>query len=639
VHPTPISAAVFFLASGGSGYLLSSRIGLPKDKVIRALAGLVLWEAIQVIPVQLLATAQILGWITRVTVPALAGVQSAVFACVAIWCLARRESATLPAGTDSHHDEPLPAYIFVAAAVLLASYLAFAANVFTSFPSGSDAVIYHLPLALRWLQDGSLAIPVSRAWRYCMPGNAEIGMMILLSSGRQSTVVMASCIPAIMLTLSTYLFARWISKGNRLASIMSSLIVLSIPMIAWQIFSAYVDLLGTAGIVAAFALVLNVKYREASDNSAELTAPVCFVAALACGISVGTKPIYYLFAVVFCVFMADRFWENRSRGAGALLKLAMLVGCGMLLPSSFWFARALKQTGNPVYPLQVKAGQRVLFAGIPASHLGDYRDLEFSFVRQRREWLVYPWTEWRRSPSYLKVTYSEGGGVGAVFATFVPLGVFFFFLRCGGRNPELRRDSILLLFFTGLVASWWTLMERVPRYGESILVFACVLSAPLIATLHSYARRALAVLVIGSTIATSVICASAPSHMLAGRLRKHLWSRAQIYGYPQLIDELPPGSVVLNASGISEKNFQMAGERLTNRVIADFEAPPELNVNSLRASTADYVVEVVPGGKYPTASLANSGATVIDDELIPMGEDKIRWRIWKVGGKNNNLAY
>ena len=105
-----------------------------------------------------------------------------------------------------------------------------------------------------------------------------------------------------------------------------------------------------------------------------------------------------------------------------------------------------------------------------------------------------------------------------------------------------------------------------------------------------------------------------------------------------MIDELPSGSVVLNASGIEEKNFSLAGKQLTNRVIASFEAPAELTPESLHVSQADYLAEIVPGGKYSEFSLTSSGATVMDDELVPTGEDKIRWRIWKVEG-NGNLAH
>jgi hypothetical protein len=628
VHPTPISAALFILASGGSAYLLSGLIGLPASTVPRGLSCLVLWEAIQLIPVHLLATLQMLGWATRVTVPALAEMEAAILAGASVWAWARGRSAPAGPNTESRVDGPLPVYILAAAAVLLGSYLIFAADVFTGFPTGSDAVIYHLPLAVRWLQDGSLAIPASRVWRYSMPGNAEIGMMILLSSGQQSTTVMASWIPALMVTASTYLLAMWISKGNRLASITACLIVLSIPMIEFQVFSAYVDLLGTAGVLAAFALILSASGEEPGDKPAVLAPALSLVSGLACGISLGTKPIYYLHAAVFSVFTAYVFWANRDRGKKALLKPAMLVVLGMLLPSVFWFARALKETGNPVYPMQVKVAQRVIFAGYKPSQLGDFR--EFDFVRQRREWPAYPWTEWKRNPGYLKVPYAEGAGFGAVFATFVPLGVLFFFVRNCVLRQESRRDWILLFVFATLLLSWWIWMERVPRYGQVVWVFACILSVPLIVVLQSR-RRGLATLMTGSIIATSVVCASVPLHSMAGRLRKHLWSRAQIYNYPQAIDALPVGSVVLNATGIGEKNFALAGRQLTNRVIPDFEAPSELAAQSLCAIGADYVVEVVPGGRYSEPSLVSSGATAMDDELVVTGEDRVRWRIWRVG--------
>ncbi len=579
---------------------------------------------------------QLLGWITRATVPARAALQAAILLGVGIWSVARHRAASAATQMQLRGYEPLPAYIFVAAAALLSSCLAFAANVFTRLPTGSDAVTYHLPLALRWLQAGSLTIPASRAWRYGMPGNAEIGMMILLSSGKQSLAVVSSWIPALMLTLSIYLLAMWIGKENRLASITICLIVLSIPMIEWQIFSAYVDLLGTAGILAVFALLLSTSHGKPGDNFAVFPSALCFVSGLACGISVGTKPIYYFFATVFSVFMVWVFWANRKWAAKTLLKLAMLVVVGLLLPSLFWFARGLKQTGNPVYPMQVKIGQRVIFAGYGPSDLGSYQDFEFAFVQRKREWLAYPWTEWKRFPGFLKVPYGEGEGVGSVFATFVPLGVLFFFFRAWVLRPVSCRDWILLLVFAGIVVSWWTVMQRVLRYGQAILMFACILSVPLAVLLQSRKRRAFAALLVASTIATSMVSASVPLHMLTGRIRKHMWSRSQIYAYPKLIDDLPAGSIVLNASGIEEKNFPLAGKELTNRVIASFEAPPELTPESLHASGADYLVEVVPG-QYSEYSLSSSGATVMDDELVPTGKDQIRWRISKVGEGNGNL--
>jgi len=88
------------------------------------------------------------------------------------------------------------------------------------------------------------------------------------------------------------------------------------------------------------------------------------------------------------------------------------------------------------------------------------------------------------------------------------------------------------------------------------------------------------------------------------------------------IDDLPSGSRVLNATGVQENNFQWR-EGNTNRVIAGFEAPTDLTPESLRATAADFVVEVIPGSKYPAASLENAGAKVVADTTVLAGEDRV----------------
>lgn len=633
MHPTPTAAITSILASGGSAYLFARRMRFATATTTGLIAVLILWQAIEIIPVQVAAALEMLGWVGRVSVSAVAESEVLLLAVVALWHWATKRSDSPNGGTHSDHRETLPPYLLVAGALLLGSYLAFAVGSFTGFPSGSDALTYHLPLAVRWLQDGSLAIPASRAWQESMPGNAEILMAILLSSGKQSLVIMASWIPALILVLSTYELGMWIQQGNRLAAISGCLIVLSVPMIEFQVFSAYVDLLGTAGVLAASALILSPQAKTLGEQRTRLTPSVAFVAALACGISIGTKPVYYFYALVFCLFAFAVSWANREQGPKALLRSAMLVVLGMLLPSMFWFARGWKQTGNPLFPMQVKIGQRVVFPGYEPSEI-THRDFELDFVHNKREWPFYPWTEWKRSTGYLQVPYGEGEGFGAAFATFVPIGILFIFFQGCVLGGNRWRDWLLLGLFFTLVVSWWVLMERVLRFGQVIWVFACILTIPLIAGFESRKRTSFQLLLVASIAATSVICASVALHGMAGQLRKHLWSRSQIYHYPKLIDQLPPGSWVLNASGSEENNFPLAGAHLTNHVIANFEMPSELTPESLGKTGADYVVEVVPSGNHQETFLPGSRLILVDDELVATGEDRLRWRIWKVEREN-----
>lgn len=618
---SPISAIAVLLFPGLSAYVLARRLHLPGGRAVRLLATVVLWEAIEIIPVQLLAALQLLHVIARVSIPKAAIAEIVILALVVLWPL----RTPRPQRVSDEPDQPvIPRYVLFAAGILACSYVAFAINAFTGYPVGSDVLIYHLPLATRWLQEGSLAMPASHVWRFSLPANAEIGMMVLLSSGRQSAVVLASWIPAAMVATSTYLLGMWISGQRRTIALTSTLLVLTIPMIEWQVFSEYVDLLATAGIFAALALVL-----ATGRHGARIPVTIWLLSGLACGISIGTKPVYYLYAAVYCVFIAGALWHERGAGGKHVIKAGTLVILGLLLPSSFWFARGAAETGNPIYPMRVTVGQRVIFPGYARSEITE-PDYELNSVQQPSGWFLYPWTEWKKLPGYLKIPYGEGDGLGAVFATFVPLGTAYFILLVLRERSSRGTNLALLAAFLVMVLCWWFVMQRVLRFGQVIAIFMCLLSVPFLGLLQSRQRRSFAVLLVLAIGVTSLISGSVPLHLVAGRIRKHLWSRAALYTYPKLLDELPPGSGVLNATGDEERNFALIGRRLSNKLIASFEAPPDPTPEALQAAGAQYVVEIVPGSLYPQGSLASAGAILIDDEEVPSGEEKVHWRIWKL---------
>jgi hypothetical protein len=122
--------------------------------------------------------------------------------------------------------------------------------------------------------------------------------------------------------------------------------------------------------------------------------------------------------------------------------------------------------------------------------------------------------------------------------------------------------------------------------------------------------------------------ASIPLHLMLGRARKHLWARSAVYNYPKLIDQLPRGSVLVNGTGQNVRNFELAGRSLSNKVIANFEAPQR--EEDLSGTGAAYVIQIVPGGLYSEAKLSAAGATLVDDEIVPSGEDSVRWKVWKL---------
>lgn len=643
-----MAATIYLLASVATAYGLCRVMRFPTAWMIRCLAGLVLWAVIAAVPLQAMAALQIAGIVGALRPAVLASVQVALMIAVLAW-LGVRKSRDQNIGTgtrswtikaapfhketaSSSTDRPrrVPAYLWGAAVVLLCSYAVFAINLLTSYPSGWDALTYHLPVALQWLQAGSLSIPDLRVWQYALPGNAEIDMMLLLGTGHQSLVPLVNVYAVILLTVATYAIANRIVKGNRDAAIAVTAIVLSLPIVEFQTFSGYVDLFATAFLMAGIALFL---HRNASTpgiepvaGSRQGSAMLLFLSALACGVSIGTKPVFYAYVGAYCVAIAivlarGSNWRRLSQALG-------LVALGLLLPSIFWFGRSFAATGNPVFPIQVKVGSHVLLKGFAPSEITP-NEFSDKFVRRQSEWEIYPWTEWLRNPGAQLIPYSEGSGTGAVFAAFVPLGLLFALYLAATRRVD-RFVIGLILIWICLAVVWWFGLQRMPRFGLPLLVLACALSAPLLVYLQDFRSKWLGALLVACLVLTCGISAFVPLRDLGARIKGHAWNRCQIYAYPHLVDQFPPGTKLLNNTGIEEANFALAGERISNQVVADFEVPNPITPQFLAKEKVDYVVELAPENVNPAnrKHIAEFASQGYEPMLATVG--KQHWEFWKV---------
>src|ERR1700686_78103 len=127
-------AAFFFLASAASAYLWTTRLPLPPEPGLRALSFLVVWQLLQLLPVQVLAALQIAGLVGRVTIAALAGLQVVWLAVSLLWAATHRVAPASARGFMV--TRPVwPRYLVAAAVVLVGSYVIFAIDLFSSFPS------------------------------------------------------------------------------------------------------------------------------------------------------------------------------------------------------------------------------------------------------------------------------------------------------------------------------------------------------------------------------------------------------------------------------------------------------------------------------------------------------------------------
>ena len=646
---TLLSSWIALVAPMISAYLCCKLVSRNQSKGFFLLCLIVLWVTFLIVPVQFMGALEIARFIPRVTVSGVALLQLGVLAgAIALYFRYRPLTTYSASESTARTEERLPSYLKLSAAIVAGSYLLFAIDLWTSFPQGSDTLAYHIPLAVRWLQEGSLRVPVNRAWEFSLPSNGEIIQMLALATGKQSLIPLGNWLAGIVLLIAAYPIAMRFSKGLKPPALAAILILFSIPIIEFQTFSAYVDLFGTAFLFAAVAL-FGYRYRSSivseSDPGTGLSLTAVTASALACGLSLGTKTTFLPYCAVFfgaAMFILLRERRIHRKSLGLLLCLVIL---GMLLPSAFWYARELQATGNPLYPTSISVGRHMIFPGYQSvmpdagKLLVDHRPAaqgygDTKFVRRRAEWWIYPWTEWMNVSGSFPIVYGEGSGFGSAFATFVVVGVGFAIFRCfrvfrvHQESSGVTRMSVLLWLVLFLI--WIFAMRRELRFGLPVWAYACLLSVPAIALLMKAYPRASAILFVCAISTTCAISCLVPFHNIGGHLSSGKWSRSATYNYPAFIDELPSGTTILNDTPLLEKDFALAGKRLTNRVVNAFEAPQELTPEFLRSRNVDYVVRITSANDREDASPAELPKPVSATEVFRSDQLGQIWRIWRV---------
>jgi hypothetical protein len=298
--------------------------------------------------------------------------------------------------------------------------------------------------------------------------------------------------------------------------------------------------------------------------------------------------------------------------------------CGIAVPSAFWYLRAAFLTGNPLFPIEVKIGDYVLFQGVAADRINPAGWAIGRWVDSESGWLAYPWVEARAGGSL--TTYSIDSGLGGAFATFVPLGVVYLAWLAWHRRSDTRL-WFWLAVWSVCALIWWFPLHQTLRFGLVFIILSVVLTAPLFAFLTQSRNQLFGGVLFASICLTCTIIALEPASELAGRVIFDRWSRSAIYRYPEAIDALPDGATVLSYGQI--QNIAMAGERLTHRVVGDFEVPQPLTIQFLLDREVDFVV----GHGSVSPQVENlPGVHLFHSEGLrdPVGKGVAQWRIWKV---------
>jgi hypothetical protein len=444
-------------------------------------------------------------------------------------------------------------------------------------PAGWDTLVYHLPLAVKWLQQGSLAF-IQESWKFQMPSNGELFPLFLMSLGNERFLSVAGLPFTALAILAVYGLVRRVTDSCE-GALFAALGFGTMPIVLYNTFNVAADMFAASFFLSATCLLLGLfqQHPQAGKKRLSLVA----VAGLAFGLALGARYIYVpllLFMTGLCalVSMCSLAQLRVDRWKQVILSTVTFV-VSSLLPSVFWYVRNFMATGNPMHPLQFSMGARGIKVSTKAlseqsrAIMAQVQDAHSCLVASDHNvthWLAAPWEDcWTAGWDH----YSENWGLGAVFTAFVPVmtvAVVSLAIATTVRRKQVQPLHILLLVAIVFLAYWWLNLFTMARSILPVIGMLFVVVAFGIGALSSTVQRSVYVLFLCAMITNGVLLAAKPLQALGSRLHHQTWSHSSYYEVPPLIDELPAGSVILNASD-ELRNYPLFGRRWQNRVITD----------------------------------------------------------------------
>jgi hypothetical protein len=331
--------------------------------------------------------------------------------------------------------------------------------------------------------------------------------------------------------------------------------------VIFQSSLAYTDVACLFAVTLAAALL--VKAVRAAELSRALVRGAMGGALV--GFALGAKyaalPLAAALALPLAVWSFAPDGRIARAHAGRAVLLALVAGASALVPSWFWYARNLRLTGNPLFPIAVPLLRLRGLFGATAFNPG--KSLEFASASWK--WAVYPWIE----------RTSHESGFGAGFAALVPLGAFALvpLAVARARRGRLPAFGFPLAWGVAYAALWWIGTPHEPRH---LLPLVTLVGAPALALCERPSTRApLGLLSSGSepraagsglllATAAGVVFSTAmalrallysPEPDLSARPRSY----ASLYDLPaELVRLVPDGARVANRAG-RPYNFPLFG--------------------------------------------------------------------------------
>ena len=224
-------------------------------------------------------------------------------------------------------------------------------------PLAWDALTYHLPRAVEWVQHGTFApLPGPDASTYYnhFPPYGEVYFAWALAATRTDAWLFAvAAWTWVGVWIGGYALARTIGAAPPAAAAAASAGA-AVPAVASLVSAHYVDNVALATLLVALTFVLRtLAHWRAADALA---------AGVTLGLLLGTKSSALAVALVIGAWACVAAVVERAPAARQALAVAALAVGVLAAPP---FVRAFVDTGNPLYPLEVTAGSLLHLPGNP----------------------------------------------------------------------------------------------------------------------------------------------------------------------------------------------------------------------------------------------------------------------------------
>ncbi len=221
--------------------------------------------------------------------------------------------------------------------------------------TSNDAMTYHVPAAVQWLQTGRLGL--YEAWFYNpansyspLAGSTFIAWLIA-PMGNDTIARFVAVGPFLLLFVAMLGLCRRVGADVRVAALVAVAAVLARP-IAGQTILAKDDLFVAAFFVAALDALSRKRLEERFG---------AWRAGIAIGLLLATK-FTVLLSLPILLLMLGRGW-NWWRAIVMIICVLVLAGP--------WYLRNVLMTGNPIYPTGVTIGGVTLLRGMLHVHRSD----------------------------------------------------------------------------------------------------------------------------------------------------------------------------------------------------------------------------------------------------------------------------